>query len=65
MEHQCLDNTHGFSEIACKYDFAATVWSTNVSTLHKVGAMTWWLTSWSPDPEVRGSSPTRVAVLCP
>ena len=29
------------------------------------GAMAWWLTSRTPDPEVGGSSPTRVAVLCP
>ena len=36
MEHQCLDNTHGLSEIACKYDLAVTVWSTNVSTIHMV-----------------------------
>ena len=28
------------------------------------GAVAWWLTSRSPDPEVGGSSPTRVAVLC-
>ena len=26
--------------------------------------MDWWLKPWTPDPEVRGSSPTRVAVLC-
>ena len=34
----------------------------------KRGAVAWWLTPWTPDqedPEVRGSSPTRVAVLCP
>ena len=36
MEHQCLDNTHGLSEIARKYDLAVTVWSTNVSTIHMV-----------------------------
>ena len=30
-----------------------------------VRAMAWWLTPRTPDPEVGGSSPTRVAVLCP
>ena len=29
------------------------------------GAVAWWLTPRTPDPEVGGSSPTRVAVLCP
>ena len=29
------------------------------------GAVAWWFTPQTPDPEVRGSSPTRVAVLCP
>ena len=34
--------------------------------LFKVGgAVAWWLTPRTPDPEVWGSSPTRVAVLCP
>ena len=28
------------------------------------GAVAWWLTPRTPDPEVGGSSPTRVAVLC-
>ena len=31
----------------------------------KGGAVAWWLTPRTPDPEVGGSSPTRVAVLCP
>ena len=29
------------------------------------GAVAWWLTPRTPDPGVGGSSPTRVAVLCP
>ena len=29
------------------------------------GAVAWLLTPQTPDPEVGGSSPTRVAVLCP
>ena len=29
------------------------------------GAVAWWLTPRTPDSEVGGSSPTRVAVLCP
>ena len=29
------------------------------------GALAWWLTHRTPDPEVGGSSPARVAVLCP
>ena len=29
------------------------------------GAVAWWLTPQTPDPEVGGSSPDRVAVLCP
>ena len=28
------------------------------------GAVAWWLTPQTPDPEVGGSSPTRVAMLC-
>ena len=30
---------------------------------HTGGAVAWWLTPRTPDPEVGGSSPTRVAVL--
>ena len=39
----------------------------NVMSLHvkEGGAVAWWLTPWTPDSEVGGSSPTRVAVLCP
>ena len=38
----------------------------NVSTqAPSGGAVAWWLTPRTPDPEVGGSSPTRVAVLCP
>ena len=29
------------------------------------GAVVWWLRPRTPDPEVGGLSPTRVAVLCP
>ena len=29
------------------------------------GAVAWWLTPRTPDQEVGGSSPTRVAMLCP
>ena len=28
-------------------------------------AVAWWLTPRTPDPEVGGSSPTQVTVLCP
>ena len=36
-----------------------------VSTALFGGAVAWWLTPRTPDPEVGGSSPTLVAVLCP
>ena len=29
------------------------------------GGVAWWLTPRTPDPKVRGSNPTQVAVLCP
>ena len=35
------------------------------TTIAAGGAVAWWLTPRTPDPEVGGSSPTRVAVLCP
>ena len=41
------------------------VQSQSLSRFHKGGAVAWWLTPRTPDPEVGGSSPTQVAVLCP
>ena len=38
---------------------------THLAYIGGVGAVAWWLTPQTPDPEVGGSSPTRVAVLCP
>ena len=35
------------------------------TTISVGGAVAWWLTPRTPDPEVGRSSPTRVAVLCP
>ena len=36
-----------------------------VLSMKQGGAVSWWLTPRTPDPEVGGSSPTRIAVLCP
>ena len=61
----------------CQYDFeistvhphsiqANLVYGQAVLLLNITGgAVAWWLTPQTPDPEVGGSSPTGVAVLCP
>ena len=36
-----------------------------ISPKARGGVVAWWLSPRTPDPEVEGSSPTRVAVLCP
>ena len=36
-----------------------------VQFMFRGGAVAWWLTHQTPDPEVGGSSPTMVNVLCP
>ena len=44
---------------------ANPVLSINVIRVYIGSAMAWWLTPRTSDPEVGGSSPTQVAVLCP
>ena len=39
--------------------------SINVIQVYIGSAVAWWLTPRTSDPQVGGSSPTRVAVLCP
>ena len=41
------------------------VLSINVIRAYIWGAVAWWLTPRTSDPETGGSSPTRVVVLCP
>ena len=36
----------------------------NTIWLNRVSAVAWWLMPWTPDPEVGGSSPTRVKPCC-
>ena len=61
----------------CQYDFgistvhphsiqANLLYGPAVLLLNIIGsAVAWWLTPRTPYPVVEGSSPTRVAVLCP
>ena len=44
---------------------ASTVLSIYVIRVYIGGEVAWWFTSRTSDPEVGGSSPTRVVVLCP
>ena len=62
-------DTNGPKEKICYYQAlmpeANHVLSINVIRVFIGGAMAWWLTPRTSDPEVGGSSPTQVAVLCP
>ena len=62
-------DTKGPKEKICYYQALMTeanpVLSINVIRVYIGGAVAWWLTSPTSDAEVEGSSPTRVAVLCP
>ena len=62
-------DTNGPKEIICYYQAlmpeANPVLSINVIRVYIGGAVAWWFTPRTSDPEVGGSSPTRVAVLCP
>ena len=62
-------DTNEPKEIICYFQAlmpdANPVISINVIRVYKGGAVAWWLTPRTSDPEVEGSCPTRVAVLCP
>ena len=62
---------HGFliARLICYFQAlmheANHVLSINVIRVYIGGAVAWWLTPRTSDPEAGGSSPTRVVVLCP
>ena len=62
-------DTNGPKEKICNYQAlmaeANPILSINVIRVYIGGAVAWWLTPRTSDPEVEGSSSTRVAVLCP
>ena len=62
-------DTNGPKEKICYYQAlipeANPVLSINVIRVYIGGAVAWWFTPRTSDPEVGGSSPTLVAVLCP